>query len=153
MKFRKYTKEQLIEAVQSSISIREVLIKLNVSAHGGNYSVIKSYIKNLNIDTSHFKGMGHSKGKNFGPKRPIEEYLSNKHKITSHKLRQRLIREEYFEHKCSCCQNVLWNNKPIPLELEHKDGNHYNNNLDNLTLLCPNCHAQTSTYRGKNISK
>lgn len=153
MRFRKYTKEQLIEAVKSSISIREVLIKLNVSPHGGNYRVCNNYIKKLNLDISHFKGQGWNKGNNFGPKRPIEDYLSNNHSINSHALRKRLISEGYFEHKCYKCQLTQWNNLPIPLELEHKDGNHSNNNLENLTLLCPNCHAQTSTYRGKNISK
>ena len=63
------------------------------------------------------------------------------------KLRKRLIREGFFEHKCYKCKNSKWNNKDIPLELEHKDGDHSNNNLNNLTLLCPNCHAQTPTYR------
>jgi hypothetical protein len=153
MRFRKYTKEQLIEAVQSSISIRQTLIKLNVAPSGGNYRVCKNYIIKLNLNVSHFTGQGHNKGKNFGPKRPIEEYLSNNHKISSHALRLRLIKEEFFEHKCYMCNNTEWNNYPIPLELEHKDGNHSNNNLCNLTLLCPNCHAQTSTYRGRNIAK
>lgn len=147
MRFNKYTKEQLIEAVKSSTSIRQVLLILNVSPHGGNYRVINNYIEKLQLDTSHFTGQGWNRGQNFGPKRPISDYLSNNFFITSHKLRKRLISEGYFEHKCYCCNNTKWNNQPIPLELEHKDGNHHNNNLDNLTLLCPNCHAQTPTYR------
>jgi hypothetical protein len=151
--FRKYTKEQLIEAIQSSISISETLKKLGVKPCGGNYRVCKNYIEKFNLDVSHFKGQGHSKGKSFGPKRPIEQYLNNEHRIGSHKLRLRLIKEGYFEHKCYCCNNTLWNNKPISLELEHLDGNHYNNNLNNLTLLCPNCHAQTTTYRRSKTSK
>jgi len=146
MRFKKYTKEQLIEAVKLSTSIRTTLIKLNVSPHGGNYRVINNYIKKLNLDISHFTGKAHNKGRKTGPKRPIESYLNNEYKITSHKLRKRLIKEGYFEHKCYYCNNTEWNKLPIPLELEHKDGNHYNNNLNNLTLLCPNCHAQTSTY-------
>jgi predicted HNH restriction endonuclease len=51
------------------------------------------------------------------------------------------------------CNNTEWNGQPIPLELEHKNGNNQDNSLNNLCLLCPNCHAQTSTYRGKNKSK
>ena len=51
---------------------------------------------------------------------------------------------------CSSCNSSQWNNLPIPIELEHKDGNSANNNLSNCCLLCPNCHAQTSTYKGKN---
>ena len=147
MRFNKYTKDELIEAVKVSKSIRQVLILLNVSPHGGNYRVINNYIKKLNLDTSHFTGQLWNKGRTTGPKRPISDYLSNKYSITSHKLRKRLISEGFFEHKCYHCNNSTWNNKLIPLELEHKDGNHHNNELDNLTLLCPNCHAQTSTYR------
>lgn len=54
---------------------------------------------------------------------------------------------------CEECKNNEWLNKPITLELEHVDGNSENNNLKNLKLLCPNCHACTNTYKGKNIGK
>ena len=53
-------------------------------------------------------------------------------------------------HICNCCKNTIWNNVPIPLELEHKDGNSKNNSLDNTELLCPNCHALTPTYKNRN---
>lgn len=154
MRFNKYTKDELILAVKSSKSIRQVLLTLGVAPHGGNYAVINKYIKKLGLDISHFTGQLWSKGRTIGPKRPLSDYLSNEYSITSHKLRQRLIKERLLEPKCYCCNNTFWNNKPIPLELEHKDGNHHNNELNNLTLLCPNCHAQTSTYRRrKNKSK
>jgi 5-methylcytosine-specific restriction endonuclease McrA len=51
---------------------------------------------------------------------------------------------------CSCCSGTEWLGKPMPLELDHINGDNANNSLDNLRLLCPNCHAQTPTYRGKN---
>ena len=149
----KYSDEELSEAVAASTSIRQVLSKLNLKEAGGNYHTIKQKIKTLHLNCSHFTGRSSNKGKVFGPKRPIEDYLTNKNTIQSHKLRLRLIKEGYFEHKCYTCFNSKWNNLPIPLELEHKDGNHSNNSLNNLTLLCPNCHAQTSTYRGRNISR
>jgi len=56
-------------------------------------------------------------------------------------------------HKCEKCANTEWLNDPIALELEHTDGNNKNNVKTNLMLLCPNCHAQTSTYRGKNATR
>lgn len=53
-------------------------------------------------------------------------------------------------HKCECCNNSIWMDKPIPLDLEHCDGNFLNNKIDNLKLLCLNCHGQTPTYKSKN---
>lgn len=153
MKFKKYSKEQLIEAVANSISIRQALQMLNVSAYGGNYQVIKGYIKELSLDTSHMLGKHSNKGRKLPTKRALEDYLSNSKYIQSNKLRKRLLRDKIFEHKCSSCNNSVWLGKPIPLELDHKNGNHRDNSLDNLRLLCPNCHAFTSTYRGKNKSK
>jgi len=153
MQFRKYTKEQLIEAVTNSVSIRQALQQLGVSAYGGNYRVIKGYIEKLSLSTSHMLGKARNKGQKLPNKRPIEDYLSNSKYIQSNKLRKRLLRDKIFEHKCSSCNSSSWLGKPIPLELDHKNGNHKDNSLDNLRLLCPNCHALTPTYRGKNKSK
>lgn len=147
MKTKKYTEQEFIEAVKASHSIRQVLIKLNVQPYGGNYQVAHKNIKELKLDTSHFTGQAWNKNKKTGPRRPTEDYLSNEHLISSHKLRLRLLKEKYFDHKCYGCNLTTWNDQPIPLELEHKDGDNKNNNIENLTLLCPNCHAQTATYR------
>lgn len=149
MRFNKYTKEALIEAVASSASIRQVLITLNVAPYGGNYAVIKNYIKKLNLDTSHFRGQGWNKDLVVGPKRPVEDYLSNQQTISSHKLRQRLIKEKIFNHECHKCNNSKWLDNPIPLELHHIDGDSKNNTLINLQLLCPNCHSLTPNFRNR----
>lgn len=150
IRFKKYSKEQLIDAVISSTTIAQVLIKLNIAAHGGNYRTMHRHIKALQLDTSHFIGQGWSKKQIIGPKRPIEDYLSNKYEIQSYKLKLRLLNEKYFESQCYQCSCIQWLGQPIPLELHHIDGNHKNNSLSNLTLLCPNCHALTDNYRGKN---
>ena len=83
----------------------------------------------------------------------LEEYLSNSEDIQSNKVRIKLLKEGYKEHRCERCGLETWLNQPIPLELHHKDGDRNNNSLDNYELLCPNCHAFTDTYRGKNVSK
>ena len=83
---------------------------------------------------------------------PYHVYITRGH-VQSNKLRLKLLREGLKERKCECCENTIWNGQPIPLEVHHKDGDKNNNNLDNLQVLCPNCHALTSTYRGKNIKK
>lgn len=149
-KFSKYTKKQLFEAVSNSGSINQVIKYLKLKSNGGNSNTISKYIKQYNIDTSHFHKHGWSKNKTFGPKRPIEDYLSNKFHINTHKLKTRLIKENYFEYKCYNCEMTQWMNKPIPIQLHHKDGNKDNNNLSNLQILCPNCHAQTDNYGIKN---
>lgn len=74
-------------------------------------------------------------------------YLNTNH------LRERLLKEKIKECKCEICNNIEWLNYLIPLELHHIDGINTNNSLNNLQLLCPNCHAQTDNYRGKNINK
>lgn len=145
-----YTKEQFETAVKSSVSIREVLTKLGIKAIGGNYRVFRKYIKLYSIDISHFSGRAWNKGKQFEPKLPIENYLNNSKSIGSYRLKKKLIKLDFFESKCSKCLNETWLEKPIPLELEHINGNPLDNRLENLCLLCPNCHAQTPTYRGKN---
>lgn len=72
-----------------------------------------------------------------------------KKSIQSNKLKKRLLKDGFFINQCSKCLNSKWNNLPIPLELDHINGNHYDNSKDNLRLLCPNCHAQTTTYCSK----
>jgi hypothetical protein len=79
----------------------------------------------------------------------INEYLSNKRPITTHRLKLKLIEEGLKEHKCENCENGEWMGLPIPIELHHLDGSG-DNNLENLQILCPNCHAQTHNYKGKN---
>jgi len=150
MKKRSYTENQFIDAVKTSTSIRQVLQLIGLKPAGGNYQTVRSTIKELNLDTSHFTGQGWNKGTQQPIKRPIEDYLSNKQTIHSNRLKKRLIREEIFEHRCSKCNLEMWQNQKIPLELDHIDGNHQNNSLVNLRLLCPNCHALTTNYRGKN---
>lgn len=83
----------------------------------------------------------------------LEKYLKNSQDIQSNKVRIKLLREGYKEHKCENCGLTEWLGQPIPLELHHKDGNRNHNEIENYQLLCPNCHAFTDSYRGKNSTK
>jgi hypothetical protein len=153
MKLRKYTKEQLEQAVLTSVSLRQVLEKLNVKMAGGNYSTLKKAIKYYNLNTDHFTGMN-LKGRSLPPRRrPIKDYLTKESGVQSNKLRKYLLDENVFQHQCSSCNLTSWLDSKIPLELDHIDGDNMNNELSNLRLLCPNCHVLTPTYRGKNIRK
>lgn len=153
MKLFKYTLEELKEAVKTSVSKRQTLIKLNISPCGGNYKTFDKAVEHYKIDTSHFTGKLLLNRKLPQRRLNIKEYLKEGSSIQSNKLRKYLLESKVFESKCYKCKNIEWNNLPIPLELEHINGVNNDNRLENLTLLCPNCHAQTSTYRGKNIKK
>lgn len=148
-----YTKEQFENAVKDSISIAQTLEKLGIQSKGGNYRVFRKFVDKYNIDISHLKGQGWSKNIKTGLKIPIEKYLSNEVEILTFQLKKKLIREGIFLPICSKCKLTEWLEQPIALELEHVNGNCMDNTLSNLCLLCPNCHAQTSTYRGKNKKK
>lgn len=145
--------DDFIQAVTESFSIRQVLIKLEMKGAGGNYSTVKKRMKRLNLDTSHFTGQLWNKGRIIGPTRPIMDYLTNKAIMKSHKLKQRLIQEQILPRRCYKCMLEKWLGNEIPLELHHIDGDHENNFLLNLQLLCPNCHTLTDNYRGKKLKK
>jgi len=159
MNEKKYTDQDFIEAAKKSPSIRQALILLGLEPKGGNYKVFKRKADILNVDISHYKGQGYLKGKthNWSVKTPLEEILikDSLYGGGTYKLKNRLLKENLLERKCYAddCGLVEWKGKPIPLELEHKNGNNIDNRIENLELLCPNCHALTDTYRGKNKVK
>jgi hypothetical protein len=145
----KYSQDQLAEAVKNAKSLRQVMQRLFIKEAGGNYQTIKQKIVDQGLDVSHFTGKGWNKGLKFkpNPEKSLIEILVPNSRYQSHKLRKRLLKEDFFEAKCSGCGLTEWLGKPIPLELEHIDGDRSNNQLENLTLLCPNCHALTTTWR------
>lgn len=152
----KYSEEEFRDAASQVYSIAKLLEKLGLSPEGGNYKIAKNNIKKWSIDISHFTGKAWRKNSTVPVVKAIalEEILSGLHpQYQSNKLRIRLIKEGIFKHICSCCNNTTWNNSPIHLELDHIDGDNTNNLLQNLRLLCPNCHSQTCNFRGRNKKK
>ena len=142
----------LITAVASSQSVAGVLRALGLRVAGGNYQTVHRAIAELALDTSHWTGERHRKGSCVPvvPARPLAQILVRESYFRSSLLRERLIAEGVFEKRCSECRLSEWRGGPIPLELDHRDGDRRNNVLRNLRLLCPNCHALTPTYRGRN---
>lgn len=109
-------------------------------------STLNSYLKQMGITYFGQPGM---KNKSNCQYIPASEYFSNERTISSHKLKLKLLKEKIKAPMCELCKQETWLDSPIPLELHHKDGNHFNNNLNNLQILCPNCHALQENNSGK----
>ena len=156
MRRRKWTIEQLRKAVEESFSYRKVLSKIGLIEAGGNYAQVKQYIKEFELDISHFKGKAWNKGlRGFSkPIIPIEDILVKNSSFQSFKLKKRLFEAKLKESKCEECG---WAEKSIdgrlPLELDHINGDSKDNRLENLRILCPNCHSLKPTHRGRNRKK
>ena len=149
----KYTKEFLEPIVQTSFSIFQVLEKLGLSKAGGNHSHIKKVIANLSLDTSHFTGQAHLRGKThtWGAKLSPTVIFTVGSKVARKNVKNRILKDGLIPYKCAHCFNTgEHNNKPLVLELDHINGVYNDNRLENLRFLCPNCHSQTSTSSGKN---
>ena len=153
MKKRKWNIEQLKKAVESSTSYRQVISKLGLIEAGGNYEQVKKYIKELNLSIEHFKGMAWDKGLTFG-QRPfilMEDILVEDSSYQSYKLKKRLFLDKIKEERCEICG---WCERAIdgriPVELDHINGNRHDNRIENLRILCPNCHSLQLTHRGLN---
>jgi hypothetical protein len=152
----KYTKELLEPIVKTSTSFTEVLRQLKIPQSGGMQSHIKRQVVRFGIDHSHFKGQAHSKGR-VGPRpklywmQVLVERTSDSHKPDASRLRRALI-ESGRVYQCEECSNTgLHNNKPLVLQVDHKNGNPYDHRPDNLRFLCPNCHSQTDNWSGRGI--
>ena len=143
--------DEIVQAVKSSRSFARVLVKLGLRP-GGNQVRLRRRISELGLDTSHMKGQGWSRGETFPARlKPVEPYLVEGHLTSTDRLKKRLIRQGLKEARYEECDLTSWQGAPVPLELDHVNGRRDDNRLENLRLICPNCHAQTSTYRGRNI--
>ncbi len=157
----KYDETELREKVKQSVNMRHLLSLYGVVPAGGNYGTMKRQLKHFKIDTSHWgtvkQRQGWLKGKthNWSPRMPLSQILVKDTEWGggSHRLKNRLFEENIFERKCYGCNLYEWKDSPIPLELEHINGDRMDYQKANLTILCPNCHALTKTYRGKNKGK
>lgn len=150
----KFYQSTLDDIVKSCKSIADICRKLNIRPTGGNYKTIKSKIKMWNLDISHFTGQAWNQGerfRKFKKEYTLEEILiENSPYCSSYHLKIKLFKNNLKTNCCERCKLVSWNELPIPTELNHINGINTDNRLENLEILCPNCHAQTSNYRRKN---
>lgn len=150
----KIADEQFRVLAAECLSLAELIKQLGLVPADGNYKTVKDRIATLGVDISHFTGNGWNVGnryRNFGHSFSWENILVKESRYTStHRLKNRLLSEGLKERICESCGNTEWLGKPIPLELHHVNGINNDHRFENLQLLCPNCHAQTASYRGKN---
>lgn len=158
---QKYTKEWLEQICAESFSYAEVVRKAGRKG-GGSQETVKKKIQEFNIDISHFTHQLWNKGKSSlidsriktKERYNLNEVFCENSVVTQKTLREYIKRHKIIPYKCSLCGcDGHWQNGEISLEVHHKNGNNKDNRIENLTYLCPNCHALTDTYRGKNINK
>ena len=151
------TKGSLETVIKECHNITEFCRKIGVKPHGGGYYIAKKLIMEFDLDISHFTRVSWNKGIRYRTKanhiRTMDEVLTNCSYIASNDLKKRLFNNGYKEEKCECCGNTEWMGLPIKLELHHINGDHFDNRLENLQILCPNCHSFTDNFRGKNQTR
>jgi 5-methylcytosine-specific restriction endonuclease McrA len=120
-----------------------------------HFNTFKRRAERLGIYRPNQGGRDTRKWVNGHPRKiPLEDILQGKHpQYQTFKLKNRLIEHGYIQAVCNACGLAdSWNDRPLSLELDHIDGNSNNHRIENLQLLCPNCHSQTPTFRSKNRS-
>lgn len=153
MKKNVIPKEQAEKICKDVYTVADFCRKVGWKPRGENYKIFYKYVKEYNLDTSHFTGQRTNLGNKNNVGISNEEYFKEDKLIKGSELMKRLVNKVGREYKCECCGIKEWNGKPISLQVHHIDGNHFNNTLENLQILCPNCHSQTKTFCGNKNEK
>ena len=141
-------KEKLEQLVKECNSFREILEKQGKAVSGDSVKLLKSKLDLYKISYLFIKE------KEIKKQVPLQEILVENSNYKSSTLKKRLIKEGLKEDICEICGCTnIWNNNPLTLQLDHINGNHHDNRIENLRIICPNCHSQTETFGNKRGKK
>lgn len=145
MKKYDWDQQKIEQAVKESKSYSDVLRKLNIKLSGNNAETLKRKIECFKIDTSHFTFHPTTQPK---ITKNVYDYLKENTQVKPYLLKLKLIKSGLKENKCEICGISSWLGKRIVCQLHHINGDNTDNRLENLQILCPNCHSQTDNYCG-----
>jgi hypothetical protein len=142
-KFSKYTKEELTKIIGLCKNYSDIITTLKLNRY--YHRILKKFVTENNLNISHFK-------RGEATTRKIEDCMvKNSINLNSACIKNYLFNKCGVLNQCIICkQQPIWLGKPLTLTLDHINGDHYDNRIENLRILCPHCHSQTDTYTGRN---
>ena len=138
---------EFIKIINESNSFNGILKTFGMSHGRGQQAILKKRCNELNLDVSRFNKNGGGIIKRIDSS---NIFVKNSSYTSTYHASKRIQKEKLIEYKCAMCENIgVWNGKKLSLQLDHINGDHSDNRLENLRFLCPNCHTQTETYCSK----
>lgn len=145
--YSQYSTEELKEVIACCNSYLDVIETMRINRYYHTYLV--KFVKDNSIDTRHFTRSKNNKKYNI-----INKLVKNSRGLHSSAIKEYLVENNIVKYECVECQiGDTWRGKPLSLQLDHINGDHYDNRIENLRLMCPMCHSQTDTYTGRNLKK